>query len=338
MFGLTLDWHRCPDGVELVPAPDPDEWFEDSVRRLARRTYLNDMESDWIARQEEFIARARAEDGIEAKAQEWMTERIARARSIGASITEYTVDEYLTGWAKRLWENEVEERAPKAEYLKTAREQQERRRWQVPGARFDNRSRRLVPARYDLSSLEDPIAIHFINARTDESMGRFLGRYGMLGSGRRMRKPDQSTTPIRDSIYVAEAEGYRCTIDELMREAGSGDGIRAIAALNEVFERPARSPSTSFGRMHLVMPHLDLPPGHDTPRLAIRPFTLISYMVLEAATVAASGARLTTCEHCGKAFLTGPLTGRRGHAKYCSDRCRVAAMRKRNAAAKAPSD
>ena len=59
---------------------------------------------------------------------------------------------------------------------------------------------------------------------------------------------------------------------------------------------------------------------------------LTQFMTMEIAMIAMHGAKLGTCEHCGAVFLTGPLTGRRSHAKYCSDRCRVAAMRARNAA------
>lgn len=35
------------------------------------------------------------------------------------------------------------------------------------------------------------------------------------------------------------------------------------------------------------------------------------------------------CLNCEVTIVTGTGTGRRSHAKYCSDRCRVAAMRKR---------
>jgi hypothetical protein len=58
--------------------------------------------------------------------------------------------------------------------------------------------------------------------------------------------------------------------------------------------------------------------------------SLTNFMKMEIAMAAMHGAKLATCEHCGAVFLTGPLTGRRSHAKYCSDRCRVAAMRARN--------
>ncbi|AWM23719.1 hypothetical protein AOX55_0000439 [Sinorhizobium fredii CCBAU 25509] len=67
-------------------------------------------------------------------------------------------------------------------------------------------------------------------------------------------------------------------------------------------------------------------------RFVLKADTLYDFMVMEVAAIHEAGAAAASCEHCGKIFLTGPLTGRRSHAKYCSDRCRVAAMRARNAA------
>ena len=67
-------------------------------------------------------------------------------------------------------------------------------------------------------------------------------------------------------------------------------------------------------------------------RLVLRPKSLRDFMCLEVAIAHEAGAITTECEHCFKVYVTGPLTGRRSHSKYCADRCRVAAMRKRNAA------
>ena len=76
----------------------------------------------------------------------------------------------------------------------------------------------------------------------------------------------------------------------------------------------------------------------DSERLTLHPENLFGLMALEVALAHEAGATATACEHCGKFFLTGPLTGRRSHSKYCSDRCRVAAMRKRNARRKRSND
>jgi hypothetical protein len=58
---------------------------------------------------------------------------------------------------------------------------------------------------------------------------------------------------------------------------------------------------------------------------------LATFMKMETALAATQGAKLGSCGHCEDVFLTGPLTGRRSHAVYCSSRCRMAAMRLRNA-------
>jgi hypothetical protein len=57
--------------------------------------------------------------------------------------------------------------------------------------------------------------------------------------------------------------------------------------------------------------------------------SLRDFMCMECVMIAEAGARLVTCEHCKDYYLTGPRTGRRSHSRYCSDRCRAAAMRKR---------
>jgi len=61
--------------------------------------------------------------------------------------------------------------------------------------------------------------------------------------------------------------------------------------------------------------------------------TLRSFMVMEMAMIVGHGVLAHKCENCATIFLTGPLTWRRAHARFCSDRCRVAAMRARQAAA-----
>jgi hypothetical protein len=54
-------------------------------------------------------------------------------------------------------------------------------------------------------------------------------------------------------------------------------------------------------------------------------------MLMEVAMIVAHDVRVAECEHCGTVFLTGALTWRRAHARFCSDKCRVAAMRARQA-------
>jgi hypothetical protein len=80
------------------------------------------------------------------------------------------------------------------------------------------------------------------------------------------------------------------------------------------------------------MPKFDLGGGGGALRMLLACYDLTTFMSMEVAMAAMQGAKLGTCDHCGNVFLTGPLTGRRSHAKYCSARCRVAAMRARNQA------
>lgn len=68
------------------------------------------------------------------------------------------------------------------------------------------------------------------------------------------------------------------------------------------------------------------------PRLVLETDSLEGFMTLELAAAIEAGVTAVTCDHCDKLFLFGPFTGRRSHGRFCSDRCRVAAMRARNAA------
>ena len=70
------------------------------------------------------------------------------------------------------------------------------------------------------------------------------------------------------------------------------------------------------------------------PRLVYRVGNLLAFMAMEAALIAEAGAKAKHCENCLTLFIHGPRTGRRSHAEYCSDKCRVAALRKRNKAGK----
>lgn len=173
------------------------------------------------------------------------------------------------------------------------------------GWNFRPRSDRRVSVRYEISNLENPIALRFVNARSDEAAAEFLSRFGMLSI--------DETERDRDSFHH-----QRMGMHDWLRHATSGEPGVAASAVNSLLSGVTLSPSFDFSA-----------PG-GTGHLSLRPRSLAAFMSMEVALAALHDARLAACDHCGKAFLTGPLTGRRSHAKYCSDRCRVAAMRKRN--------
>ncbi|ESY56582.1 MULTISPECIES: hypothetical protein [unclassified Mesorhizobium] len=173
------------------------------------------------------------------------------------------------------------------------------------------RTPRSIPVTYEVTDLENPIVLHLINCRTNEDRVAFLSRFGFLRQDKgwlgmtgveveQDRLSASLTEPSLSFIPLPQIE----YANQVMNEQGY-----------QVSLRPAFE---EFGGEGL--------------RLVLHPDSLSSFMAMEVALAHEAGAALTMCEHCGKSFLTGPLTGRRSHAKYCSDRCRVAAMRKRNAA------
>jgi hypothetical protein len=99
-----------------------------------------------------------------------------------------------------------------------------------------------------------------------------------------------------------------------------------MKAVNSIIVGPFGKVSDRNGAIPVF--HLAGPKG--TPRVLLKCSHLIALMKMEVAMIVAHGARIGECEHCGDMFATGPMTGRRSHARFCSDRCRVAAMRARN--------
>jgi hypothetical protein len=182
---------------------------------------------------------------------------------------------------------------------------------------FLSRTDRREPLRLEIQDLTDPVVIQFINAGTDDARIKFFTRFGPLfyeppavGRGGGVLKGTG-----RESIVDWQKE-FRGAL-----EAVSGSNpVDALHAINERFEYLIK-----------LRPVFDLAGEGGRPRMVLQCSDLWSFMCMEIAMVALQGAKLATCEHCHDVFLTGSLTGRRSHAKYCSARCRVAAMRARNA-------
>jgi hypothetical protein len=66
----------------------------------------------------------------------------------------------------------------------------------------------------------------------------------------------------------------------------------------------------------------------DVMRLHLVPDTLLAAMWLQCARVLTENVTFSDCQHCGKWFEVSP-DQRRRNTKYCTDRCKVAAYRKR---------
>jgi hypothetical protein len=153
--------------------------------------------------------------------------------------------------------------------------------------------------------LEDSVALRFINATTEDALVQFFARFGLA-------------TKI-DELRVEIETEQQAILSVHLQKALSGDAAHAGPAVAHLLKSIRLQPAFDFSG------------SEQTARLTLRADTLRQFMIMEIAFAAAAGARLSRCEYCGTAFLMGPMTGRRSTAKFCSDRCRVAAMRQRNA-------
>jgi len=170
------------------------------------------------------------------------------------------------------------------------------------GGRYRSRTDRREDFVLMVENLENPVVVQFVNTpRPDGS--RFFDRFGML-----IKEPTPAWSYANAKDVVTALFSINVP-DELLRSK----------QINEDIEQTR------------LAPKLILRDGK--PRLFLEPVSLYAFMLMEIGLAAEVGAKATRCEQCNKAYLTGPMTGRRSHAVYCSDRCRVAAMRKRNARA-----
>lgn len=156
----------------------------------------------------------------------------------------------------------------------------------------------------EVSNLEDPVSLRFVNAGTDEKrIGEFLRRFG---------PPRRSAS---GAYSITEIANMQADLGSIVKSGNWGPAEKAV-------------------RLNACLTNTQLRPSVDVTesgvRISVHADDLYSLMAMELASAVEVGAALTSCEHCGTHYFTGPLTGRRSHSKFCSDRCRVAAMRERN--------
>jgi hypothetical protein len=158
--------------------------------------------------------------------------------------------------------------------------------------------------------LEDPLFIRLINAETREAKTAFVERFGDLGIVG--SEPDD---------VARFAEGLQQAADYMLNPDAPGPAAVFVETANRLIQGSRIEPRfiNRAGRARLVL---------EAPDLA-------QFMLFELAAAVEAGAGSKRCEQCNKFFLHGPLTGRRAHAKYHADRCRVAAMRRRNSSKRA---
>lgn len=208
-----------------------------------------------------------------------------------------------------------------------------------------------------LRNLENCLVVDFVNASLEGtrrgSLAKFISDYGF--PGRRIPGADGGQGAA-DAIALGEVAAPTISFQQyllrsVLKEAGSGDAPRAVAAVNEALRRhdldeaemwrPSwlqRRPPSSPGLPPLpyvplkpfgLTPALDFSPDTHKPMLRLGANNLYDFMMMECASVAAFGAHVAECQHCGNVYLTGPMTGRRSTSVYCREACAKAAGRRR---------
>lgn len=163
---------------------------------------------------------------------------------------------------------------------------------------------RREPLIQQTNDMENPIVLRFINTRTENDLVEFHARFGML-------ERDSSSEYLENAIQTRE------NLHNWIKHLTNKDSLESKKGINDLLGSVSLKPKLEFT-------------SGQKAAFSFLPNTLQQFMVIEVALAGVNENKLAECEYCGRKFLTGSLTGRRAHAKYCSDRCRVAAMRLRN--------
>ncbi len=160
-------------------------------------------------------------------------------------------------------------------------------------------------------NLEDPIFVRLLNCQTDDDFIRFADRFFdevLVGIGD-ASDPDGRVTNLRSLATELRLAMFETVMGA--RRDGGNPFVNRLLKDAQLRPRVTRADGVA--------------------RLVLEAASVRDFMALEVASAYEAGAQINGCSHCRKFFLFGPYTGRRSHGKYCSNRCRVAAMRARNA-------
>lgn len=171
------------------------------------------------------------------------------------------------------------------------------------------RTTRKSPVVLESIDLENPIALRYINTRSTEDRIAFFERYGFLGFAHEIETGEEEI----DLDFTDKTHG---SLRLALIAAFGGSPAEKSNKLNNLLKSTSMKTSIEMA-------------GDGKGRMIFHPSNLLHFMCLEVATAAINDVALTNCANCDNAFLTGRLARRRADAKFCSDRCRVAAMRKR---------
>ncbi|MER8872751.1 hypothetical protein NKI04_22990 [Mesorhizobium sp. M0814] len=159
---------------------------------------------------------------------------------------------------------------------------------------------------FRIYDLKTPLAVAFVNCRSGDDFAGFVAehgfpwfpnqKFGVIGM--------EALTGLRVDL-VEGLEGCNLTAHQKVELGRCSLGAIAI------------EPTLEFSRVT------------NAPRLTMRPGNLAHLMRLEIISAYEDGASFRRCEHCDNGFLTGKNTQGRSTARFCADKCRMAALRKR---------
>jgi hypothetical protein len=178
-------------------------------------------------------------------------------------------------------------------------------------------STELEDLRLEIRDLENPVVVAFMNARDDQARARFFSEYGIDAMG-------HGPPAVSRSAVLGWQDKFARLLDHIRNDKPAAV-VDAINSFKFWGWRPGDDSPLDWA------PILKVIGKKRPPQMFFECRSLPSFMVAETAMAVTNDARVRYCQHCHNLFLTGPLTGRRAHAKFDSDRCRVAAMRARQA-------
>jgi hypothetical protein len=164
--------------------------------------------------------------------------------------------------------------------------------------------------------IESLFAIFADTPASPRGMQDFCNRFGLLGEGR----PDLAPFGKRTSESAL--------VDDELRHH------RRLRTMLHHFQRDDLSELARYWNWSEVSPLIrtELRPGPDGRlEMVLAPPDLIRALWLQFALFACKQARLLRCERCNTPFVVGSGTGRRGTSKWCSNACKVAAFKEREA-------
>jgi hypothetical protein len=156
---------------------------------------------------------------------------------------------------------------------------------------------------YDLTA---PLSVSFVNCRTGDDFAGFVAENGFPF-------PNQEA----GVIGMEELTHLRTTLLEGLEGCNLGSGFEKVELGRRLLGPVTIEPTLEYSRVT------------NAPKLTMRPESLSHLMLLEIIAAYEDGVSFKRCEHCDKGFLTGRNTQGRSTARFCENKCRAAALRKR---------